>query len=177
MIALEVSPRTRRALFAYACEVQGVTRAAAARAFGISYNHLMLLLDDGSGLWRGVERRRRPSQATADRIAAFIGVASAELWPDRMTRTAHDAAQRRARRTTAGAVRDRAGALRLACLAHSCTIADCCERVFRVSRAYLDGVLAGQRMPSAGLARRIAAFVGVPPQEFFPERFGVAVRS
>ena len=67
---MAMSPLERKAAFRAAATLQEVTMANAARRMGVSYNHLMLVLNGD----------RRGSSALKSRIADFLGCALPEVF-------------------------------------------------------------------------------------------------
>jgi hypothetical protein len=71
---MAMTPLERKAAFRAAATMAEVTMANAARQLGVSYNHLMLVLNGD----------RRGSSALKSRIAAFLGCPTIEVFdPER----------------------------------------------------------------------------------------------
>lgn len=67
---MAMSPLERKAAFRAAATLQEVTMSNAARRLGVSYNHLMLVLNGD----------RKGSAALKSRIADFLGCAILEVF-------------------------------------------------------------------------------------------------
>jgi transcriptional regulator with XRE-family HTH domain len=67
---MPMSPLERKAAFRAAATLKEVTMANAARRLGVSYNHLMLVLNGD----------RKASSALKSRIADFLGCAAPEVF-------------------------------------------------------------------------------------------------
>jgi transcriptional regulator with XRE-family HTH domain len=70
MAKMAMTPIERKAAFRAAATLQEVTMANAARRLGVSYNHLMLVLNGD----------RKGSDALKSRIAGFLGCATVEVF-------------------------------------------------------------------------------------------------
>jgi transcriptional regulator with XRE-family HTH domain len=67
---MAMSPKERKAAFRAAATMHEVTMANAARRLGVSYNHLMLVLNGD----------RKGSSALKSRIADFLGCPALEVF-------------------------------------------------------------------------------------------------
>ena len=67
---MPMSPLERKAAFRAAATLKQVTMANAARRLGVSYNHLMLVLNGD----------RKASSGLKSRIADFLGCATPEVF-------------------------------------------------------------------------------------------------
>lgn len=67
---MPMSPLERKAAFRAAATLKEVTMANAARRLGVSYNHLMLVLNGD----------RKASSGLKSRIADFLGCAAPEVF-------------------------------------------------------------------------------------------------
>lgn len=74
---MAMTPLERKAAFRAAATLQEITMNAAARKFGVSYNHLMLVLAGPEGHKDG----REGSAALKARIAQFLGCSVDEVFP------------------------------------------------------------------------------------------------
>ena len=67
---MAMTPKERKAAFRAAATMHEVTMANAARRLGVSYNHLMLVLNGD----------RKGSSALKSRIATFLGCATTQVF-------------------------------------------------------------------------------------------------